>query len=180
MSLRRSCALSATALLVVALAVPVALAHSASDAYISLDAQTRPNAGGGETVLHGQWDIALRDLDFALKLDDNGDGKITWGELQKHQAQIAQYAYGFLTVRANGKACTIQPTRQMVDNHADGAYVALFFSAICAGAAQRVTLQYQLFFGVDPSHRGILVFRSGGKTATSLLSPGNAKVDLGL
>jgi len=26
-------------------------------------------------------DIALPDLDFVLKLDDNGDGKIVWGEL---------------------------------------------------------------------------------------------------
>jgi hypothetical protein len=47
------------------------------------------------TVVHGQWDIALRDLDFVLKLDDNGDGKIVWGELRQHQTvSLLTYAYG--------------------------------------------------------------------------------------
>jgi hypothetical protein len=37
-----------------------------------------------------------------------------------------------------------------------------------------------MFFAIDPSHRGILVLRSGDKTATSLLSPENARIELGL
>ena len=36
----------------------------------------------------GEWEGACRDLDFELRLDDKGDGKITWGELRKHQAAI--------------------------------------------------------------------------------------------
>jgi hypothetical protein len=41
-----------------------------------------------------------------------------------------------------------------------------------------LTLDYRLFFPVDASHRGILVFQSQNGTATSLLSPVNAKVEL--
>jgi len=37
-----------------------------------------------------------------------------------------------------------------------------------------------LFFAVDPSHRGVLVFRSQIGTATSLLSPENATIELAI
>ena len=33
-----------------------------------------------------QWDIALRDLDYAFGLDANQDGAITWSELQRSSA----------------------------------------------------------------------------------------------
>jgi hypothetical protein len=158
-----------------------ALAHSASDAYLTLAVQDRAESeAAAQTIVHGQWDIALRDLDFVLKLDDNGDGKIVWGELRKHQAAVSDFAYANIHFTADGKACRIVPTRQAVDSHADGAYAALFFDVICDAAAKRLTLDYRLFFAVDPSHRGILVLRSGDKVATSVLSPANAKIELGL
>jgi hypothetical protein len=156
------------------LAFTTAYAHSASDAYLTLTLDKRPD---GTVVVHGQWDIALRDLNFVLNVDDNGDGRITWAELRKHQAEIAKYAYTYLRVEAGGKACRIQPQRQMVSNHADGAYAALFFDIVCGGAPKRIALDYRLFFAIDPSHRGILVLHAGDNTATSLLSPENAKVD---
>jgi len=166
---------------VVALAASAVSGHSASDAYLTLDGQKHTNPGTrDDTVVHGQWDIALRDLNFVLKLDDDGDGNITWVELRKHQAAIAKYAYTYLQVSSSGKACTIRPTQQLVDNHADGAYAALFFDIVCVGAPKRITLDYRMFFAIDPSHRGILVLRSGDNTATSLLSPENARIELEL
>ena len=59
------------ALLLLALA-GTAHAHKPSDSYLIL------NIDGAS--VQGQWDIALRDLDFAIGLDGNGDGAITWGE----------------------------------------------------------------------------------------------------
>ena len=44
-------------------------AHKASDSYLVVDAK-------GATV-SVQWDIALRDIDFAIGLDANGNGEIT-------------------------------------------------------------------------------------------------------
>ncbi len=158
-------------------------AHSASDAYLTLTAQPKASAGAtpaGATVLHGQWDVALRDLDFVLTLDDNGDGNVTWAELRRHQAGIARYALAQLHFSADGKPCQIKPIRQLVDNHADGAYAALFFDVACGGVPSRITLDYGLFFAIDPSHRAITVIHSGADTATAVLSPENAKIDLTL
>ena len=69
------------AALIAAFISNVVFAHSASDAYLTLETQQR-TAGSG-IVIRGQWDIALRDLHFAVRLDDDGDGNITWGELRK-------------------------------------------------------------------------------------------------
>jgi hypothetical protein len=55
----------------------IAEAHKPSDSYLALSVQG--------TIVQGQWDIALRDLDFAIGLDADGDGEITWGEVKaKH------------------------------------------------------------------------------------------------
>lgn len=157
-------------------------AHSASDAYLTLTVQKRAFGSGssGNTVVHGQWDIALRDLNFVLGLDDNGDGRIVWRELRRHQSEIGKYAYDHIRASADGKVCTVKPIQQMVDYHADGAYAALFFDIVCNGAPTRFAFDYQMFFAIDPSHRGILVMHSGSNLATSVLSPENAAVDLEL
>jgi hypothetical protein len=154
--------------------------HSASDAYLTLSADPQ-NAG----VLHGQWDIALRDLDFLLALDDNGDGKVSWGEVRHHLPAIERYAYGRLAFGSGDAACKITPQRQQIDDHADGAYVVLFFDVTCGGAEpagslanRSLTMRYDLFFDIDPSHRGIFLLRSKSGTSTAVLSPQNASVTL--
>ena len=84
----------------------------------------------GDTV-RGQWDIALRDLDFAIGLDGNGDGEITWGELRARHADIAAYALARLTVALDGTDCRPRVTEHLVDHHSDGAYAVLRFEAPC-------------------------------------------------
>jgi len=163
--------------LMTAMIVSVASAHSTSDAYLTMETQPR---AAGDTVVRGQWDIAVRDLHFVLRLDDDGDGNITWGELRKHMPEITRYAYPNLRVSGDGTPCAINPVRHAVSNHADGAYVALYFDVRCVGAPLRLQLDYRLLFAIDPSHRGILVLRSGANTATSLLSPENATIDVKL
>jgi hypothetical protein len=162
----------------VAVPAPVQ-AHSASDAYLNLSVE---KAGPrGMLVVHGQWDIALRDLDFVLKLDDDGDGRLRWGEVKHHQAAIERYAYASLGFSGNpGPACDIKPTRQMIDDHADGAYAVLFFDVVCKRVPAKLRLHYDLFFAIDPSHRGIFVMHDGANIATSVLSPQNDVIDLTL
>jgi len=155
----------------------VGFAHSASDAYLTLtaDAANPP----GRVVIHGQWDIALRDLDFVLRLDDDGNGRITWGEVRHHQAAIEKYAFRHLALDGGpGNACTVTPLRQMIDDHADGAYAALFFDVACTRMPRRLNLNYTLFFAIDPSHRGIFVMHRGDAITTALMSPENTRIDL--
>jgi hypothetical protein len=162
------------------LLVGLANAHSASDAFLTLTMQKGGKRHGDMTIVQAQWDVALRDLDFVLHIDDNGDGDIAWHELRTHQNAIEQYAYRFIHFGGDGNACVVNPTRQLVDNHADGAYAALFFTIVCKGALTQLALDYGLFFDVDPSHRGIFVMRSGDGVATAVLSPDNSHIQLPL
>ena len=80
------------------LALP-AWAHKASDSYLVL------NVNGPKVT--GQWDIALRDIDFALGLDTDSNGEITWGEVRTRHPAIDAWAMGRLTLQRGGD-CTLQ------------------------------------------------------------------------
>ena len=145
-----------------------AQAHKASDSYLSLDV----SAAG---LISGQWDIALRDLDFAIGLDANGDGNITWGETRAKHAEMAAYALARLQLEADGGACTLTAPQQLVDQHSDGAYTVLRLQLNCpprpAGRLTQVRLGYQLFADLDPQHRGLLKLSAGGQTRTAIFGP---------
>ncbi|MBL0150000.1 MAG: HupE/UreJ family protein [Ideonella sp.] len=143
-------------------ALPVQ-AHKPSDSYLALTVQ-------GSAVT-GQWDIALRDLDFALGLDADGDGQITWGELRTRHAAIAAYALARLRVDADGATCPLEAGRQLVDEHTDGAYTVLEISARCPQAPHSLALGYTLFAELDPQHRGLLRLEFAGRTRTAVLGP---------
>ncbi len=150
-----------------------ALAHSASDSYLTLKV-------AGDARIEAQWDIALRDLHVALGIDDDGDGNITWAEVRRHAAQIERYAYRSLRAQGDGRNCVLRAKRNAISRHVDGAYVALFFDVACAGAPRRIALDYGLLFTIDPSHRGIVVLRAGKSTATALASPDRPRIEFAL
>jgi hypothetical protein len=141
-------------------------AHKASDAYLTLDA--------GAQGLSGRWDIALRDLDFALGLDADGNGEITWGELRARHDAIAAYAAARLVVQADSAPCRLSVGTQQVENHGDGAYTVLPLAFACAapvGTAPVLRVEYRLFADTDPLHRGLLKLTLAGQTRTAVLDP---------
>lgn len=145
--------------LALALCCGVAHAHKPSDSYLALQVE------GGATK--GQWDIALRDLEYAIGLDADGDGAITWGELKGKRGAIEAYALSRLKL----KECAAKGEELLFDEHSDGGYAVLRFSAPCAATE----VEYRLFFDLDPTHRGLL--RSGA--ATAILSPAQPRAALG-
>lgn len=154
------------------LATLPAQAHKPSDSYLALDVS-------GASV-DGQWDIALRDLDFALNLDQDGNGDLTWDEIRRQHGAIADYALGRLTLSADAQACRIAPGEQLIDHHTDGAYTVLRFKAACPGAPAALTVGYRLFADIDPQHKGLLKLSAAGVTSTAIFSPDKARQALSL
>jgi hypothetical protein len=147
-------------LFVLATSAP-AQAHKPSDSYLSITL--------GDVVT-GEWKIALRDLDYAIGLDGNDDGVITWGELrQRHQA-IATYALSRLRIGNDDTACPLQAGAQLVDSLTDGAYTVLGFSIGCA-QPQSLRVDYSLFFDIDPQHRGLFRLDVNGASQTTVFGP---------
>jgi HupE / UreJ protein len=151
-----------TLLMVAAVAVAVpGEAHKPSDSYLTLQVV-------GATI-EGQWDIALRDLDFALGLDANQDGAITWGEVRAKHADIAAYALSRLTLGPQNAPCAATVTGHLIDNHSDGAYEVLRFTAQCVAAPKALAIDYRLFAEIDPQHRGLLNLRAQGSNRAAIL-----------
>ncbi|WP_082616799.1 TonB-dependent receptor domain-containing protein [Massilia sp. Root418] len=139
------------AVLATVLATGTAHAHKPSDSYLTLRA-------AGQQI-DGQWDIALRDLDYALGLDSDGDGQLTWDEVRERHPQIAAYALSRLSLATGGAAsapCTIAAGAQLIDNHTDGAYSVLRFRAHCPAVPEALRIGYRLFADTDPQHKGLL------------------------
>lgn len=144
------------ALLVVA---GIAAAHKASDSYLQIVAS--PGR------LEVRWDIALRDLDVALDLDSDADGKLTWGEVRTAWPRIESYAMQRLAIAG----CPLAATGRGLERRNDGAYAVLHLVSSCTlPATPRIS--YGLFAEVDPTHRGIVkVQRVGQDVTLSVLEP---------
>lgn len=155
--------------LIIAMAATACFAHKPSDSYLSI-----VSAKDG---LQGQWDIALRDLDYALGLDADGNGEITWGELRAKHADVAAYALARLSVSADGRQCALAPVRHLVDDHSDGTYEVLQFSISCGSRTEsrKISIDYSLFSDLDPSHRGLLRIQHGAGSLTAILGPDRPK-----
>jgi len=148
------------ALLLAFLCAP-AWAHKPSDSYLTL------RVDGSR--IEGQWDIALRDLDTAIGLDGDGDGRLTWDELRTRHAAIAAYALARLQLAAAGAACTLTAGPQLVDDHTDGAYTVLPLHGTCPASPTQLTIVYRLFADTDAQHRGLLRLDAGGSVRTAIL-----------
>jgi hypothetical protein len=150
-------------------------AHKQSDSYLTLTVR--------ETGLQGQWDIALRDLDMAIGIDADADGRITWGEVRTQRVAIERYAFERLQLTTGSDSartdCPITPTRLLTDEHVDGAYAVLQFSAACGITPQRVGIDYRLLFAVDPNHRGLLQLRTAATTQSAILAQDSRTAWLG-
>ena len=147
----------------IVLGTPLVHAHKPSDSYLTLKV--------GEGAIAGQWDIALRDIDFAIGLDADGDGNITWGEVRAKHAEIAAYALARLAISADGAPCATAAGQQLIDNHTDGAYTVLKLRIDCPRTPTQLAVTYKLFSDIDPQHRGLLNLESHGATRTAILGP---------
>jgi hypothetical protein len=130
--------------------------------------------------ISGQWDIALRDIDFAIGLDSNGDGDISWGEVQARHADIDAWAIGRLALQRGG-SCSLQVTEHLVDSHTDGAYSVLRLKGRCPSDSQSLSINYRLLFDIDAQHRGLLRLDLDGVSHSAVLAPdtGTLKIQSG-
>lgn len=136
-----------------------AQAHKASDAYVQID------AGSAGTTL--RWDIALRDLDVAIGLDADDDGRLTWGEVKSAWPRIAAYALPRLAI----DDCVFKLSSTGLERRSDGAYAVLNLASDCV-LAPLPSIRYGLLQEVDPTHRGIArLVREGQPVVVSMLTP---------
>jgi hypothetical protein len=152
-----------------------AWAHKPSDSYLTL----RATAGSGDIAV--RWDIALRDLDYVLQLDRNGNGEISWGEVRQRSEDITRLATSRLQLSSADQPCnwaTASPL--MLDKHSDGTYAVLSLTAQCASLSGALKARYSLLFDVDPSHRGLVQWIGPGSQTPQALVFGTESAEQSL
>lgn len=140
-----------------------AAAHRASDAQLQISAQAQGYSG----VLQ----VSLVDLDLALRLDDNLDQQLTWGELRRARAEIQSYLQQRLRSFRGGEPCELRLTELKLSDRLGEPHAWLALQGSCDEAQGPLSLDYQLLFDLDPSHRGLVTLSDQGTQTSAVLSP---------
>ena len=138
-----------------------ALAHKPSDSFLNIER----NAASWQL----RWDIALRDLEFAIGLDSDQNGRLTRGEVNNQAQKIGAYALSRLQFTAAGFTCDTSFNSFETRRLDDGSYASLFITAQCPGT-HAIELDYSLFFDLDPTHRGLVNILDNNQSFSHVLS----------
>ncbi len=150
-----------------------ASAHTPSTSFLNLTFQ--------DPTLRGEWAIAIRDLEYSIGLDGDGDGQITWGEISGKRADIERFVQAGLSLGVPGQRCPWSVTELLIDRRDDGVYALLKISGTCLKPLSEgvpLTLDYSLLFSKDPEHRGLARVYFEGQPQLLIFSPANRRAIL--
>jgi len=145
-------------------------AHVSSNGFLALRVDNQRIGGAME--------LAIRDVELAVGLDANQDGKVSWGEVRAAELPLQAYLRQHLSIAAGGKICPMDVTAARINERVDGNYVWLGLDAACALTTRRLHLHYTVLEGIDPSHRGLLTLSAGAVVQTAVLGGGAPDRDL--
>jgi HupE / UreJ protein len=109
-----------------------------------------------QLLLMGSWQMALKDLNVALKLDADKDGAISANELRLRRTDVAQYLLPKLEFRADDEDCVTRETGARIVENVQGAALSLRLEVICRQNPKRLEVRDHLFFDLNPDHRGLM------------------------
>lgn len=166
--------LGACILLLIVVSSGNALAHSSSNSYIIFSTQNQAS------VLRA--DINFRDVDLVFDLDQNKDGKVSWGETLAKTAEIQAWLEQGIQLNTTSQKCSLTQMNMKASDHADGTYLSVEWAVACSGAAQEgptgLKLRYSLLFDQDNLHRALVKIDLPDSQSSAILSPERPEVSL--
>jgi hypothetical protein len=138
-------------------------AHFTSTSYLIVDSATSNDA-------RLTWDLSAADLHWALGLDRDGNGSITWEEVEARRDDIAALALEHLTVSRGGRACDVRFADLLLTSHTQEPHLSLGFTASCANPGA-IAVGGDLFFDTNSTQRTLIDVTTQAGQFTSILSP---------
>lgn len=123
--------------------------------------------------ISGQLELAVRDLDLAYDLDADGDGKVTWGELRQRETGLIPMVFRQISIGPAGKPCTLVPQPISIDTKGGENYAIFPFSGHCESASGPIHVGYNLMFGRDAQHRGLIDLTLDSSSRSTVMTPEN-------
>lgn len=130
------------------LAATTAVAHEPSRSFLDL----RSHAEDIEARL----DLPLAELHHAVGLDPDGDGRITWSELEASRALLDDLVVNGLTISIPAGPCIPEPARLAMSDRQSGPHAVLQWSVACPGRSAPLIIDWSLFNTFNPQHQGII------------------------
>ncbi len=123
-------------------------AHQPGLSYINLTVESNR--------LSGRVDMSLRDLDLVVNLDADGNGAVTFAELQAKQPAIGGYLLKHLSFSADGNPGLVHVREHLVATDNDGAFAVAEIDVDFPATPAIVTVRNNLFTEVDAGHRSLM------------------------
>ncbi|MES2822084.1 MAG: HupE/UreJ family protein [Pseudomonadota bacterium] len=131
----------------------LAQAHQLSTAYLT----GQFNETG---VFTGQWQVRLYDLEQAIGVDTDGDGKLRWQEVQNRADAVTEYLQNNLQFTRASKSCPLAVESEwQIDTHFNEGYLLVPVRAQCPLAGE-VIIHYSAFFKEDSQHKLLFTLTS--------------------
>jgi hypothetical protein len=148
---------------------PAVSAHETTRSYVSLERE-------GQRV-EARLRVAFRDIEVVAWMDEDLDGRITWGEVRRHLGAVDAYVRSAVSLEAGG-ACVLVPDGAGAATSGGIGYLELGYRAQCPSAAAPLTVRSRLFAEVDAEHRTFLRASVGGASTSTVLSAAEPSVEL--
>lgn len=153
----RSIAAGIASTLTVLMFASGAFAHNLGEGYLFLKIS--------DTQLDGSFEITLEDLDAAVGLDGNADGKVSDAEVDAEIGRISDYLLDRLGVGASGNWYGLDYTSHEIRSIPLSRFLILNFEIDAPSRIpDEIDLRYEVLFDTDPQHRGFLVVTENAKT----------------
>ena len=161
-------------LLLIAISSGSAQAHSSSNSYITVSTFKE------DLVLRA--DINFRDIDLVFDLDQNKDGKVSWGEALIKKAELKAWLEQGIQVSTPSQKCALEQIDIKASEHADGTYLSAEWTVSCLGLVEDVlsglALRYGLMFDQDNLHRALVKIDLPNSQSSAILSPERPEINL--
>ena len=161
-------------LLFIAIGSGSAQAHSSSNSYITISKFNEA------AVLRA--DINLRDIDLVFDLDQNKDGKVSWGETLAKTAELKVWLEQGIQLSTLNQKCALAKMNIKASDHADGTYLSVEWTVDCLDVAEDdlsgLTLRYGLMFDQDNLHRALVKIDLPNFQSNAILSPDRSEFTL--
>ena len=144
-----------------------AQAHETTRSYVTLDRD------GARLAAHVR--LAFRDVEVAVWLDEDLDGRITWGEVTRRLDAVTAFLTSGLSLDSGG-ACRLTRTSAAPSREAAIDYLDLDLAGTCPDATAPLTVTSDLFADIDRDHRMFLTAVVDGNTTTTILGSADPRV----
>ena len=121
--------------------------------------------------------LAFRDLEVAVWMDEDLDGRITWGEARRRLDAIEAYVLARFGLEAGGP-CLLRRSAAGDSVSSGVAYFDLDLEGRCPSADAALTVRSTVFAEIDPDHRQFLRVVGDGAPTSAVLSAESPSVEV--